>query len=577
MFLEGHGREPWNSSIDILRTVGWFTTLYPVSLEKREAVDIVSAVRSVKDHRNKFSDNGFSSFACSHYLQLPYSTSKSAVPEITLNYLGQYQQLEKKDALFNETDIDLSAQDASSQERFSLFNISVQVRDGEIHFDFSYNRASKHQDLISLWITECEVCMREAAVILPRLDRRYTPSDFPLLQTSNEELQTLLDDTLPSLGIEIGAVEDIFPCSPTQLDMLHDEENAIGHHMTRLNFEVINTDPNGLISLDLLSASFREVVKRHSILRTVFLPKTGPVWGFDQLILKEFSPEILLLNSADGIREPERTNRVYKKLHGGQPPYQITFCPGLPQKSIFISIDISHSIIDGASMAIILRDWDLAYQNKLVGIAPSYQNQIRLIQDRSSHEAISYWTQHLSGLTPFLLPLNGGGIKNERQQRLLPLKLPAMDILQKVCQQTSVTLPNLFHATWTLALHIATGSRNISFGYLVSGRDVALDGIEHAVGPYFNLLISRYKIDPSQTLHSILQTVQDTMTERLPFQNFSWPEMQQYVPSSKGPAFNTMINIHRFAPLDQEEDRKLKFSARKGFDPLAVSASSRIC
>ena len=31
--LEGHGREPEDSGLDLSRTVGWFTSLYPVRLD----------------------------------------------------------------------------------------------------------------------------------------------------------------------------------------------------------------------------------------------------------------------------------------------------------------------------------------------------------------------------------------------------------------------------------------------------------------------------------------------------------------------------------------------------------------
>jgi hypothetical protein len=77
--------------VDILRTIGWFTTLFPVSLAREEAANIVTAVRSVKDRRNHFQDNGFAAFACSQLLPQSSSTTPEFPAEITLNFLGQYQ------------------------------------------------------------------------------------------------------------------------------------------------------------------------------------------------------------------------------------------------------------------------------------------------------------------------------------------------------------------------------------------------------------------------------------------------------------------------------------------------------
>jgi hypothetical protein len=36
VFSEGHGREPWDRSIDLTQTVGWFTTLWPVSVDMQK-------------------------------------------------------------------------------------------------------------------------------------------------------------------------------------------------------------------------------------------------------------------------------------------------------------------------------------------------------------------------------------------------------------------------------------------------------------------------------------------------------------------------------------------------------------
>jgi non-ribosomal peptide synthetase component F len=467
----------------------------------------------------------------------------------------------------------LSSQNTSSQERFSLINITVLVRNGQLGFDVSYHNKILKQHLITRWIDEYVACLQEAAAILPTLSPTYTPSDFPLLRTSHEELQVLLEDRLPSLGIDIEAVDDLSLCSPTQIDMVEDEENAIGHHVTRLNFEVTVTTSREAIDLDRFSTAFAELVKRHPILRTVFIPPSQSDGQFIQVVLKQFTPDIIHATVDEFSNEPEYTDTVYKKFYRGEPPYQLTCCHVLARNMIFLSIDISHTLIDGASMAILIHDWNLAYQGKLPnGIPPSFQSLIRLIQYRASQGPTSYWTQHLQGIQPCLLPCHRSDLIGERQQRYVRLKLPAIHILQKVCQLISITIPNLFHSIWSIVLHLATKSNHVVFGYLVSGRDVPLAGIEDAVGPYFNLLVSQYKINPEQTIRTVLQTVQATMTERLPFQNFSWPEMRHVVGfAAKTPVFNTLINIHRFAPLKSREKKQLNFTARNGYDPLAVS------
>jgi hypothetical protein len=57
--LEGHGREQINSNIDISRTVGWFTTIYPAVLDLGEDNSIGLQIKSVKESLHSIPNNGF--------------------------------------------------------------------------------------------------------------------------------------------------------------------------------------------------------------------------------------------------------------------------------------------------------------------------------------------------------------------------------------------------------------------------------------------------------------------------------------------------------------------------------------
>lgn len=90
IFNEGHGREPWDPNIDITRTVGWFTTLYPVSVTPSD--DPVETIRMVKDFRRQIPFNGRPYFARRVLTKGGTSHFDTHWPmEISFNYLGQYQ------------------------------------------------------------------------------------------------------------------------------------------------------------------------------------------------------------------------------------------------------------------------------------------------------------------------------------------------------------------------------------------------------------------------------------------------------------------------------------------------------
>ena len=54
IYNEGHGREPWNSSIDLTRTVGWFTSMFPIAVPSDTPMDMIQLLRRVKDSRAAF-------------------------------------------------------------------------------------------------------------------------------------------------------------------------------------------------------------------------------------------------------------------------------------------------------------------------------------------------------------------------------------------------------------------------------------------------------------------------------------------------------------------------------------------
>lgn len=95
IFNEGHGREPWDASIDISRTVGWFTTVYPVYVKPSE--DPVETIRLVKDFRRQIPSNGRPYLARRTLTPDGTEHFKSHWPmEVSFNYLGQYQVSLKK-------------------------------------------------------------------------------------------------------------------------------------------------------------------------------------------------------------------------------------------------------------------------------------------------------------------------------------------------------------------------------------------------------------------------------------------------------------------------------------------------
>lgn len=89
ILLEGHGRENLSGDIDISRTVGWFTTLFPLLLEEKKA-SLSEKIKKVKDNINSVPNNGIG-YGIYKYMDSDEIKNREIVQEeISFNYLGVF-------------------------------------------------------------------------------------------------------------------------------------------------------------------------------------------------------------------------------------------------------------------------------------------------------------------------------------------------------------------------------------------------------------------------------------------------------------------------------------------------------
>ena len=98
--LEGHGREDLFNDTDISRTVGWFTTQFPVSLTVEKGNDIADTIKSIKEKLRVIPNKGIG-YGVLRYLHPDASVRErlrlQKNNEISFNYLGQFDNLQKNE------------------------------------------------------------------------------------------------------------------------------------------------------------------------------------------------------------------------------------------------------------------------------------------------------------------------------------------------------------------------------------------------------------------------------------------------------------------------------------------------
>ncbi|KAL2132692.1 hypothetical protein VTI74DRAFT_3472 [Chaetomium olivicolor] len=572
IFNEGHGREPPREEIDIARTVGWFTTLFPVALSS--PASFADALIQVKDLRRRAPGNGRSYFAARFHTP---EGRKQWLPrhkymEISFNFLGRYQQLERRAALFQPADGALMAGEAhpgsptadfgSRAPRFSLFEISAVIIHGALRFGFAWNGNMQRQERIRKWVLNCREVLAEAAVTLPKLGPVITVSDLALLPVlTRADLETFEQTKLPVLAEKRGwdAIEDIYPASPIQQGLLLSRTKDGNVYAVRRSFQLkFSGDRNEAVDAQSVIEAWKRVVRHHALLRTVFVDALSQTQAgsYDQVVLKDIEPPML-------VRECPSEDAIRRLVESLEP---IEYRDGSPQHrfSVFYSnrkvvcvLEMSHAIMDGASMDILLRDLGRAYEGSLERLPkPLFRPFVAKLQQRSLETDVAFWKDHLSGLEACHFPVLNDGIdvsESERKLCTLRVKFPGLAALQDFCSGTGFTLPNAFHAAWALTLACYTGTNDVCFGYLVSGRDAALEGSEDAVGPFINMATQRVKLasdgDDQLSLLRLLEAVQQDQFDCIPYSQTSLAEVQHALNMPGGmPLFNTCISYRRQQP-----------------------------
>jgi non-ribosomal peptide synthase protein (TIGR01720 family) len=579
IFNESHGREPWDTSnIDLSRTVGWFTTMYPITVPIGEDEDeVVHTLRQVKDLRRRITDNGRPYFAHRFLTEHGREMHSDHTPmEVLFNYLGSTQQADSGESLFqpvqfSEDDEEMTSDVGEKTTRLALFEVSASVIDGQIQMNFMYNHRMKNRKAIRRWVAECQRTLEEMISTLAEMKTRQpTMADFPLLPLESYERLDRVLKTLPATGVAAyDQVEDMYPCSAIQEGMLLSQIKDPESYWSFTVFEIKSR--NGAIDIKKLVEAWQKVVNRHQALRTIMVDSVCKGGVFDQIVVKSPDTGLVTYTCTDAELNAKLASINYGDLNGKKKPslpHQAAVLQTSSGRTI-IKIIVNHAVIDGGSLAIIGQDLEDAYQGNLSDDeGPLYSDYIKHLRSLDSKVAINYWKNQLTGVKPCYFPPMPQQMGKQRQLHSLDMRFRRFAELHALAESSNVTLANILLAAWALILRSYTGSSDVCYGYLTSGRNVPVDNVESAVGAFINMLVSRIQIAPSASLLDVIQKVQNDFIESVPHQHCSLAQFQHDLGLSGKALFNTAVSIQNSGATQAatKPDATIEFEQIDGHD-----------
>jgi len=195
MTLEGHGREAIAEDIDVTRTVGWFTTVYPVWIAVDPDAGDGDTIKSVKEQLRAVPSKGMS-FGLLRYLGDEAGRERlgaMAEPQLLFNYLGQLDQALPESSPLRLAEGETGSPHAPSDKRRALLDLGVAVSGGRLTMTWLYS-ANVHEasTIDELADRTMESLQDLIAFCLSPEAGGYTPSDFKRVKLRAEVLDAIV-------------------------------------------------------------------------------------------------------------------------------------------------------------------------------------------------------------------------------------------------------------------------------------------------------------------------------------------------------------------------------------------------
>ena len=558
IYLEGHGREELIEGIDLSRTVGWFTSKFPVVLKGGPSEHPGECLKAVKEQLRQIPNRGMG-FGVLRYLNRDINLQARfgdwVHPEVTFNYLGQFDQTLQDSTLFTWGTVSPGPTRSPKGNRSNLVEIVGMINAGMLQIRWNYSENIHRRATMEALANNYLAALR--ALILHCQSPEaggYTPSDFPLAKITQDALDEILV-SLPTEG-NLPELADLYPLTPLQQGIWFHELAA---RESGIYFRRIVSRLDGEMDIDLLKRAWEEVVARHGILRTSF------VWeGLDQP-LQIVHPTVVLPWEQQDWRgrptkeEPERLKNFLEEDRARgfdftQPPLmRLTLIQVADSKALLVWT-YHHLILDRWSIEVVQKEVWAAYQALRKGRAlpdeqpRPFREYMEWLPKQDLAEAERYWRGTLKGFTaPTLLGVERKSVLGEHQPgyydvQHLTLSEPATAALERFARQYQVTLNTLVQGAWAVLLSRYCGTEEVVFGITSSGRSAELKGMETMVGIFINTLPVRVQVDKNQLVAMWLKEMQTHQVGMRQYEYTPLFEIQKWSEVSPGmPLFNTLL------------------------------------
>nr|WP_281499690.1 non-ribosomal peptide synthetase/type I polyketide synthase [Muricauda sp. SCSIO 64092] len=579
--LEGHGRDLQTDSLDISRTVGWFTNLYPVRLNALSSSDLGSAIRRVKDELRGIPNKGLG-FMALRYLNSSEATRsklRDVKWDIAFNYIGRIDNVLDGQGKLN---LRKAIFDSHFDERIPFGNkleIEAEISEGSLNFVWNYSSLNYKADTIKRlsnnFKTHLNALIEHCA---SQAERNFTLSDFNL---PKEVTESQLDE-LRGFLLEEKLLDTFSPSSTYRLSPL--QEGILFHSLyskfSDVYLEQLRIDLVGELEVEAVKASWNHILKSHSALRSGFLFQNSVaplqyVANHTEMPFAYFDYSSELQVDVDKKLAAFLENDRELGFEMEKAPLMRIGLIRTGKLSYSMVLTHHHLIIDGWSLALVLKKFIEAYDKFSKGLessitsVDSYKEFIDYLNSRDQVKDETFWQDYLRNITtPCKLPFYNFNetLQNDYKGRSNLRWEISRDLTKKIERYTKknqITMSTLVQGTWSYLIAKYKQTSDVVFGVTVSGRPSGIPNIEQRVGLYINTLPLVVTIKLDLSIKEWLSSIQLGHSECREFQYTGLSRIQNLVlPHSAEGLFDNIIVFENYPIPDIFSSADKTFEAR---------------
>ncbi len=556
ILLEGHGREEQLApGADLSRTVGWFTSAYPVALDLAgvDTGDMRAVVKSVKDQLRSVPDKGIG-YGLLRYLDPVTGDRLAAAPEpqISFNNLGRAgvdiaalsglawvptgEEFDQRGAF----DPDMPAAAVVTIDVNTTDTAAGPVLSAHIGYASRLLDRAEVEELAGDWV---DAVHEIAAAARADHDWGLSPTDVPLVAVTQSDLDAFTG--------RYGLLTDVWSLAPLQAGLLFHAEFAAGELDVYTAQSVLTLA--GTVDANRLERAAWALLERHPNLRAAF---TRTVDG----IAAQVVPAATALRWCRAEIEGDATelDRLIEAERA------VVFDPADPPLLRFLAVTVGpgdfrlvltahHLLLDGWSLPLLCREliglYAVGDRTDLLPPAPSYRDYLEWLDGRDHDAGVRVWREALGESTEPTLITD----PHTATVADIPVDLPLVldrattERLAEFARGRAVTMATIVQFSWAVVLGNLLGTERVAFGSTVSGRPADLAGVESMIGLFINTIPVAVDITRDRTVTDALDRLQADNTRLL---DHHYLELSEIMSAAHTPQlFDTLVVFESY-PVD---------------------------